>query len=83
MKKFILFIVSFTVLFEAFQILSGWFLTATYTPDVSEAWKQSQSGDLPKTVVFGDTGSFLPTWLFAVIAASIAFFIPKLFTKKK
>jgi hypothetical protein len=81
MRKFILFIVSFIVLFGAFQILSGLFLTAVYTPDVSGAWKQST--DLPQTIVFGDTGNFIPTWLLAAAAASIAFFVPKLFAKRK
>ena len=34
MKKYVVFILSLTLLYIAFQILSGWLLTTLYTPDV-------------------------------------------------
>lgn len=35
MKKYIVFILSLTLLYTGFQLLSGWVLTALYTPDIS------------------------------------------------
>lgn len=55
MKKYIVFIVSFTVLFTAAQIGSGWLLTGLYTPDISNANLTRDGGavfSLPPIVSF-------------------------------
>ena len=36
MKKYVVFILSLVLLYIGFQFLSGWVLTALYTPDISE-----------------------------------------------
>lgn len=76
MKKYIIFAVSFLVLFVAFQVLAGMFLTVTYTPDVNEAWKMSSS--LPQeTIIAATHNPFLFSLIIAFLSASIAYFIPK------
>jgi len=78
MKKYIVFAISFMFLFAAFQILSGYFLTLFFTPDISSAW--NQAGSLPSnTVIKG--GSFFTPLLFAFLVATLAYFTPKLFVK--
>ncbi|GAB3053746.1 hypothetical protein [Virgibacillus ainsalahensis] len=80
MKKYIIFAISFILLFSLFQVLSGMFLTLTYTPDISEAW--NRSADLSQEVVIKGSGSsFLLTLSIAFLSATIAYFIPKKITK--
>ncbi|PKR82635.1 hypothetical protein [Heyndrickxia camelliae] len=74
MKKYIIFIVSFILIFSIAQVLSGLFLTATYTPHVSEVW--SSSVNLPKEVTFGRS-AFISTFVMAVFSVTIAYFVPK------
>lgn len=78
MKKFIVFAVSFLVLFVAFQVTSGYFMTLFYTPDMEAAWNQSES--LSSSVVIKGSPTFTPI-LLAMLAATIAYFSPKLFIK--
>ncbi|MDY0404337.1 hypothetical protein P5G51_001940 [Virgibacillus sp. 179-BFC.A HS] len=80
MKKYIIFAISFIILFSAFQILSGYFLTLFFTPDITEAW--NQAGNLPNSVVMKGTSSFIPLF-FAFLAATLAYFTPKIFVKKQ
>ncbi|WP_217589509.1 hypothetical protein [Lentibacillus saliphilus] len=79
MKKFIVFSISFLVLFVAFQVISGYFITLFYTPDMTDAW--SQSGSLSSNVVIKGSSTFSPI-LLAMLAATIAYFSPKIFIKK-
>ncbi|UJL46493.1 hypothetical protein KFZ58_00455 [Virgibacillus sp. NKC19-16] len=75
MKRFIIFIVSFVVIFFFIQLASGVVLTTFYTPDLSEAW--NMSGNLPQEVALGKS-SYFPTLLIAVVAAALAYLIPKM-----
>lgn len=78
MKKYLIFAISFIVLFFAFQIFSGYFLTLFYTPNIKEAW--NQAGNLPSSVVMKGSSSFIQLF-FAFFAATIAYFTPKMFEK--
>ncbi|MUV39844.1 hypothetical protein JNUCC1_03728 [Lentibacillus sp. JNUCC-1] len=78
MKKFIVFSISFLVLFGAFQVISGYFMTLFYTSDVPSAW--GQSGSLSSSVIIKESPSFSP-FLLAFFAATIAYFAPKIFIK--
>ena len=84
MKKHIVFLVGFILLSSLFtllfQVLSGVFLTSTYTPDISEAWKAS--ANLSQEVAIFSTGSsFLFTLLSVSLSAVVAYFISEKFTK--
>jgi len=78
MKEYIIFSLSFIVLFVIFQTLSGYFSTAFYTPDITSAWNQSDG--LSSNVVIKGGSSFI-SLLFAFIAATIAYFTPWIFIK--
>ena len=80
MKKYIIFAISFIIIFSLFQVLSGFFLTLTYTPDIVTAWNSSAT--LPQEIVMKSNSPFLLTLFFAFLSATIAYFIPKKFTKK-
>lgn len=81
MKKYIIFAISFIVLFLVFQkILSGYFLTLFYTPDITEAW--NQAGHSSSGVVIQGGSSFIPLF-FAFLAATLAYFTPKIFGRKQ
>lgn len=78
MKKYIIFVVSFLLLFTILQYLAGMLFTLMYSPDIDEAWKMA--GVLSEeTVIKGNTIPFLLTLCSALLAASIAYFIPKKF----
>lgn len=79
MKKYLLFILSFLFIFSFLQISTGLLLTATYTPDVSNAWNLSQP--LSQEVTFG-APSQIPTLLIATLAATFAYLVPKKWAKK-
>jgi len=64
MKKIIVFAISFILLFSAFQILSGYFLTIFYTPNITSAWNQADN--LSGNVIIKG-GSFLIPLLFAFL----------------
>lgn len=79
MKKYLLFILSFLFIFSFLQISAGLLLTATYTPDMTNAWDLSQP--LSQEVTFG-YGSQISTLLIATLAATIAYLVPKKWAKK-
>lgn len=79
MKKYIIFAISFILLFSLFQVLSGMILTFMYTPDITEAW--NTSANLPQEVDIGSNSNFLLTLFIAFLSATIAYFIPKKITK--
>lgn len=68
MKKYIIFMISFFVLYMLFQVVSGWILTALYTPSFS-----SNDSSLSNEVTFGNT-SVMP-FVVIVLIASLAYFI--------
>lgn len=74
MKKFIIFAISFILLFGLFQLLSGLVLTYVYTPDMEEAWKMSVASP-EETVISSSGGSFLMSLLIPFAAAAIAYVI--------
>ncbi|MUK90616.1 hypothetical protein GMD78_19855 [Ornithinibacillus sp. L9] len=77
MKKYIIFIISFLILFSLFQVLSGLFLTYVYTPDIAEAW--GMGANLSQEVAIKSSQSpFLFTLFLALLSATIAYFIPEL-----
>jgi|GEM_PF-1323011 len=79
-KKYIIFAISFIVLFLVFQMVSGYFLTLFYTPDITEAW--NQAGNLSSSVVMKGSFPFISLF-FAFLAATLAYFTPKIFVKKQ
>ncbi|RDW20493.1 hypothetical protein [Oceanobacillus chungangensis] len=77
MKKYLIFIFCFVLLYIVFQILSGWLLTALYTPDIS-----SISNIASQEVVSGQASiiSFFAT----LLVATLAYFLSqKIFTTSK
>lgn len=78
MKKYIVFSISFLTLFLVFQVLSGYFMTLFYTPDMTSAW--NQSGGLSSNVVIKGSSYLFPI-LLALLSATIAYFTPRLFMK--
>ncbi|WP_138419445.1 hypothetical protein [Aquibacillus sediminis] len=80
MKKYIIFAISFVLLFSLLQALSGMLLTFFYTPDITEAW--NASANLSQEVIIkGSNSNFFLTLFFAFLSASIAYFIPKKITR--
>ncbi|MFD2760612.1 hypothetical protein [Lentibacillus juripiscarius] len=67
MKKYVVFILSFGLLYVVGQVLSGWLLTALYTPDLS-----SVNGNIEQEVEFGRI-SIIP-FLITLLVATIAYF---------
>lgn len=76
MKKYVVFIVSFSLLYMVVQLVSGWLLTAFYTPDLS-----SVKGDVGQEVEFGQT-SIVPFLAVLFVATLAYFFSQKIFTAK-
>ena len=52
LKKYVVFIISFILLYTVFQLLSGMILTSFYTPDFSAI-----EGNLSQNVEFGEVTS--------------------------
>ena len=67
LKKYLVFLISFVMLYMVFQIGSGLILTASYTPDFS-----SIEGNLSQEVVFGT--SSIPL-LVTLLTATVAYFL--------
>ncbi|RJS50245.1 hypothetical protein CJ483_23740 [Bacillus sp. PK3_68] len=65
MKKYFVFIISFLLLYTVFQVLSGWLLTAFYTPHFS-----ATEENFSQEVVFGTTSSPL---LLTLLTATLAY----------
>lgn len=76
MKRYLVFSMSFILLFMVFQVLFGVFLTFFYTPDLTSAWNQVEH--LPSSVVIKGNSSLFP-FLFAFLAATAAYFTPRIF----
>ncbi|MGE8082048.1 hypothetical protein [Peribacillus loiseleuriae] len=68
MKKYLVFIISFILLYTVFQILSGVMLTAFYTPDFSAI-----EGNYSQEVGFGKVSS-IPL-LVTLLIATLAYFL--------
>lgn len=79
MKKYIIFSISFIGVFTLLQVVSGLFLTLTYTPDMTGTL--SMGTILSQETLIVGSDSVLPALLIAFLSASIAYFIPKKFTK--
>ncbi|MFK9120942.1 hypothetical protein ACJEBK_29590 [Peribacillus frigoritolerans] len=69
MKKYLVFLISFVMIYMVFQIGSGLILTASYIPDFS-----SIEGNLSQEVVFGKTSIPL---LVTLLTATLAYFLFK------
>lgn len=69
MKRFLIFIISFVLLYIVFQILTGWILTALYTPDFSHI-----HGGMKQKAAFGNasTSRFIVALLPAIVAYLIS-----------
>ncbi|MDT8862596.1 hypothetical protein N0O92_20560 [Alkalihalobacillus sp. MEB130] len=68
MKRYIVFIVSFVLLYIVVQILSGWVLTAFYTPDLPLT-----NNNVSQEIGFGQT-SIIPL-LATLSIATLAYFM--------
>ena len=76
LKNFLLFIISFVLLFVILQTASGMIITALSPAAVGDAW--SQSAVLPQeTTVSGSIFTPVLTLLTGLIAAAAAYFIQK------
>ncbi|WP_188205532.1 hypothetical protein [Alkalibacillus aidingensis] len=80
MKRFLIYLASFIVLFLAFQWGAGLILTATYSLDLSEAWEASANAPREVTITGGAVDM---TLAIALVAAAISYFIPKLVEKSE
>ena len=77
MKKYFVFITSFTLLYIGFQLLSGTILTAFYTPDFSQLGTGTS-----QEVVFGQATS-VPLLITMLLVTSAYFLSQKLFKTVK
>ncbi|GAE26647.1 hypothetical protein JCM9140_2731 [Halalkalibacter wakoensis JCM 9140] len=77
MKRYIVFILSFVLLYIVFQILSGWIVTALYTPDLSSINRHGS-----QEVVFGQT-SIIPFFSTLFVATLAYLLSQKLFVSIK
>ncbi|TMN23829.1 hypothetical protein FFL34_08515 [Lentibacillus cibarius] len=77
-EKIYVLAISFIILFAAFQVLSGYLVTFFYTPDITSAWNQADNL-FNNTILKG--GSSYTSLLIAFLAATLAYFIPKIFVK--
>ncbi|MFD2212304.1 hypothetical protein [Metabacillus endolithicus] len=68
MKKYVVFILNFILLYIVFQILSGLLLTALYSPNFS-----SINNNMSQEVAFGET-SIIP-FLGTILVATLAYFL--------
>ncbi|WP_456274561.1 2'-5' RNA ligase family protein [Bacillus sp. AK031] len=74
MKKTIVFIVSFFIVYTAVQLISGMFLTLTYTPDIEKLWQGS-------SITSVEQSSSFSLYIILFLSAGIAFLITKLYSK--
>ena len=76
LKKFLLFIISFTLLFLILQTASGMIITTMYPANMGDAWNQSAL--LPQeTMVSGSIFTPVITLFTALISAAAAYLIQK------
>lgn len=71
MKNFLVFFISVLALFIIIQVLSGYFMTLFYTPDITSAW--NQSGSLSSSVTIKGSSSLF-IFLLALLTGTIAYF---------
>lgn len=82
MKKFLLFMISFTLVFLILQTASGMIITTIYPVSVGDAW--SQSASLPQeTMVSGSILTSVITLFIVLISAAAAYFVQKIFPQYK
>jgi hypothetical protein len=81
MKKLLIFLASFIVIYFALQIGSGLVLTALYTPDIRGAWETSVP--LSNEVAFGGGGGFTYLGIIIVLVAGIAAYLISRAVKKR
>ncbi|MDQ0273909.1 hypothetical protein [Cytobacillus purgationiresistens] len=74
MKNYVVFIISFSLLYLAVNILSGWFLTAFYTPNLSLV-----NNNVSQEVVFGQAKT-IPFIIILLVASIAYYFSRKIFT---
>ncbi|MGM9987936.1 MAG: hypothetical protein ACI35O_12015 [Bacillaceae bacterium] len=77
LKKYVVFLISFVLLYIVLQFLSGWILTALYTPHLSLT-----NNNLSQEVVFGQN-SIIPLLATLSIATLAYFLSQKLFVTTK
>lgn len=70
LKKYLVFIASFAVLFMLFQIASGMLLTVLHTPDPTAI-----NGAIGNEVVFGGTGTSSLFTIGIFLMGTVAYFI--------
>jgi len=75
LKKYLVFILSFGLLYVVVQLLSGWILTTLYTPDLS------MNNNVGQEVEFGRT-SIIPFLATLLVATLAYFFSQKIFITK-
>jgi hypothetical protein len=74
LKKYFLFFISFLALYFVIQFVSGWILTATYKPKLSETWNSSVL--LSKVALGGSPG--VPFIAIGIMAALLAYLVMRL-----
>lgn len=79
MKKYIIFSITFVLSFVVLQLIYGYIWSLFYTPNLTDAWSQVEI--LPSKVDIKGSSSIIPLF-FVFLAATIAYFTPKLFMKK-
>lgn len=82
MKKYIIFALSFILLFSFFQVISGMFLTMMYTPNIEKAWELTTSLS-QEVVITRNYSDYWLNFLIAFVSASIAYIILNKFSKKE
>lgn len=81
MKKFLVFLLSFIIIFTLYEIVSGLFLTVAYTPEVSFFAGKLEQGVTIEVV----TKQIVPILLIAAVAYFISqwkYNLPKITAKK-
>lgn len=79
MKKYLLFVFSFILLFDVFNVFSGMLQTVFYQPNPTTLWNNVDQ--LSSEVVFVKS-SLLPTIMIALFSATVAFFIQNCLSKR-
>ncbi|MDQ0232030.1 hypothetical protein [Metabacillus malikii] len=74
MKKYIVFLASFMLLYVAYQYISGFILTLMYTPDFS-AFNMDEIENLTQEVTFGQQFPFSSDLIPFIICGSLAFIL--------
>ncbi|PEK98333.1 hypothetical protein [Bacillus sp. AFS017336] len=79
MKKYLLFVLSFILLFGVINVFSGMLQTVFYQPDFSNLWNNVEQ--LHNEVIFVKSSS-TPTIIVTLISATIAFYLQSRLSKK-